>query len=630
MNFLCPACRTPLPRLPQTNVLPCTQCGVEVDVSRIETSPGQSALKADVDLAGETLGPYLLTHRLGAGGMGVVYAAQRGNERFAVKVLGGLLSADPALRTRFRREAAALRAIQHPGVVRVVDEGEERGFCWYAMERVEGSDLRARIKEGPLEPAEVESLARMLLFALATVHEAGFVHRDVKPGNVLLTMDDEPKLCDFGIAHVDGAATLTESAAILGSLRYMAPEQRLGKSSARSDLYALGVTLHEALTGGSVPDETPLPSKTPRRLRKLVHALTQLRADERPASARAALRILDPSRAPRRAALGGVAGTIALALFLITTLRPKAAFVPPPELPGVVAVQAKAPPPKEPPVPTPAPAPIATIAKNAVARTDTPVEEAKVEPPSATTAAEPKAVAPQPSAPSSSSGFDTSPRLPTKDDLHADVLDAANALVTKGEYPSAIKQLEMMLADGPSGQTKCDGLRTLGWLQERVGSFDDSLATYRSFLQSCPRSKARSEVEKRAFELIAAERRAAAGKAKAAETKAVEDKAADATPELEPAKPAPRAKPLDFEGRLQELDAQDPEKGQSVRAKLETLDPVTAEARKPRKKLPPRAPTTRIPPRSDFKDDEAWLQAVDKLDARTGSLLRAKLAGASK
>lgn len=299
MNFLCPACRTALPRT-TGGIVPCTACGVEVDLTRLDTAPGTSALRPDVDLEGETLGSYRLGRRLGAGGMGIVYEAEGPSGRCAVKVLGALLASDPALRARFRREAAALRAITHPGVVRVLEDGEERGFSWYAMELVEGTDLRTRLAKGALGGDAVERLARSLLAALAEVHARGFVHRDVKPANVLLAPDGAPKLCDFGIARYDGATTLTESAAILGSLRYMSPEQRLGRAGPPADLYALGVTLHEALAGG-VPDETPLPSDVPRRLRRLVEALGSLKAADRPASAGAALLLLDRPLVPRLA-----------------------------------------------------------------------------------------------------------------------------------------------------------------------------------------------------------------------------------------------------------------------------------------------------------------------------------------
>ncbi|MFT3710698.1 MAG: serine/threonine-protein kinase [Archangium sp.] len=314
MNFLCPSCRTPLPRAPIEQVT-CTGCGVQVDLTRAETAPGQARLWPEVDLSGETLGGYALEKLLGSGGMGTVYEARaQDGARVAVKVLAPLLAADPELRERFHREARALAAISHPGVVKLFAEGEERSFCWYAMELVSAPDLRTRLKSGPLSHEEVRALARTLLNALQAVHAAGFVHRDLKPGNVLLAPDG-PRLCDFGIARVDDASTLTASAAVMGSLRYMSPEQRWGKSDARSDLYGLGVVLHEALALG-VPGEKPLPSSTPSTLARLIEALTQNEPARRPSSAAEALALLE--RSNRRAlVLGGgtVVSAIAIAAF---------------------------------------------------------------------------------------------------------------------------------------------------------------------------------------------------------------------------------------------------------------------------------------------------------------------------
>lgn len=290
MNFLCPSCRTPLPRAALESVT-CTGCGVAVDLARVETAPGQARLWPEVDLSGESLGGYTLVKLLGSGGMGTVYEARAADgAHVALKVLAPLLAAEPALRERFRREARALAAIQHPGVVKMLGEGEERSFCWYAMERVEGEDLRKRLERGPLPAAEVVALAKAVLDALEAVHAAGFVHRDVKPSNILLAASG-PKLCDFGIARLDGATTLTESAAVLGSLRYMAPEQRWGKCDERSDLYALGVVLHEALALG-VPGERTLPGSTPTALARLIERLTSTSPSRRPESAAAARRLL--------------------------------------------------------------------------------------------------------------------------------------------------------------------------------------------------------------------------------------------------------------------------------------------------------------------------------------------------
>ncbi|WP_224247646.1 serine/threonine-protein kinase [Hyalangium gracile] len=315
MNFLCPACRTPLPGARAAVVATCSGCGVEVDLARVETAPGTARLSPEVDLSGEQLGGLSLKRRLGAGGMGTVYEAEGALGPCAVKVLSAMVAADPSVRARFRREAEALRRIEHPAVVRVLAEGEERGFCWYAMERVDGPDLRARLAEGPLPAAEVEGLARRVLSALGAAHARGFVHRDVKPSNLLLAKDGV-KLCDFGIARLDGATTLTASAALIGSLRYMAPEQqRLGRADARSDLYALGLVLHEALAGG-IPDERPLPPGVPRRLRTLLSRLLAEKPEQRPASAEAALKLLE-RRIPVGALSVGGAAALALGAFLV-------------------------------------------------------------------------------------------------------------------------------------------------------------------------------------------------------------------------------------------------------------------------------------------------------------------------
>ena len=308
MNFLCPACRTPLPRVNPEHAT-CSGCGVAVDLTRVDTAPGQARLWPEIDLSGEKLSGYALEKLLGSGGMGSVYEARSPDGTIvALKVLSPLLAAEPALRERFRREARALSALSHPGIVKMLAEGEENSFCWYAMERVHGLDLRERLKSGPLPAGEVTALANVMLDALEVVHASGFVHRDVKPSNILLSPEG-PKLCDFGIARVEGASTLTESAALLGSLRYMAPEQRWGKSDERSDLYALGVVLHEALALG-VPGERPLPPSTPAALTRLIAKLTETSAVLRPQSAREAKRLVT---ATARRPLALAASTIALA-----------------------------------------------------------------------------------------------------------------------------------------------------------------------------------------------------------------------------------------------------------------------------------------------------------------------------
>jgi len=227
-------------------------------------------------------------------------------------VLAPMLAAEPALRERFRREARALTKVKHPRVVQLFEEGEDNGFCWYSMELVKGLDLKHRLDKGVMSAAEVDSLAVSLLEALGAVHEAGVVHRDLKPSNVLMGPEG-PRLCDFGIAQVSGATTLTESAALLGSLRYMAPEQRWGKADDRSDLYALGVVLHEALAGG-VPGEQPLPGSVPKYLARFIEKLTAQSPNQRPSSAVEATRLLGQLRkgALSKLAIGGGVGALVL------------------------------------------------------------------------------------------------------------------------------------------------------------------------------------------------------------------------------------------------------------------------------------------------------------------------------
>lgn len=306
MNFLCPSCRTPLPREQTIGLVTCTQCSVQVDLTRVDTAPGQARLWPEVDLKGETVSGHALLQRLGSGGMGTVYEAESPvGAPVAMKVLSPMLAAEPALRERFRREARALTKVKHPRVVQLFEEGEDKGFCWYSMELVKGLDLRHRLEKGVMSAAEVDALAVALLEALGAVHEAGVVHRDIKPSNILLGPEG-PRLCDFGIAQVSGATTLTESAALLGSLRYMAPEQRWGKADDRSDLYALGVVLHEALAGG-VPGEQPLPGSVPTYLVRFIDKLTQQNPSLRPTSAAEAMKLLTQWRSGslKRLAIGG-------------------------------------------------------------------------------------------------------------------------------------------------------------------------------------------------------------------------------------------------------------------------------------------------------------------------------------
>ncbi|MFT3697793.1 MAG: serine/threonine-protein kinase [Kofleriaceae bacterium] len=188
-------------------------------------------------LVGETLGPYVLEHQIGAGGMGAVYRARdpRLDRVVAVKVM---TSANPA-------EARAAAAIDHRAVVRIYDVGEARDLHYVAMELVEGESLRSA-----LPVAQPRELISAIVDALAAAHARGVVHRDLKPENIVLTRDG-PKILDFGLAKIDGALReQTERGTIQGTAGYMAPEQARGEpSDARSDLFAVGAIAYELVTG---------------------------------------------------------------------------------------------------------------------------------------------------------------------------------------------------------------------------------------------------------------------------------------------------------------------------------------------------------------------------------------------
>jgi len=217
-------------------------------------------------------GRYRLGELIGRGGMSNVYSGrdERLGRQVAIKLLKSSLAGDPVFRTRFRQEAQAASRMAHPTIVRVFDAGEERvaeagGFegivPFIVMEFVEGRLLKDVIKEGALDSAEAIRITEGILTALEYSHRAGVVHRDIKPGNVMITHGGQVKVMDFGIARAisDSSATVAQTTAILGTAQYFSPEQARGESvDARTDLYSTGVVLFEMLTG-----EPPFKGETP-------------------------------------------------------------------------------------------------------------------------------------------------------------------------------------------------------------------------------------------------------------------------------------------------------------------------------------------------------------------------------
>ncbi|HEU4366425.1 MAG TPA: protein kinase, partial [Candidatus Krumholzibacteria bacterium] len=220
---------------------------------------------------GTRLGPYEILSPLGAGGMGEVYRARdtRLGREVAVKVLPQHLSSSSEVRARFEREAKTVSSLNHPHICTLFDIGREGDTDYLVMELIEGETLHRRLEKGPLPVHEVLRLGREVAEALARAHRVGVVHRDLKPGNIMLTKTG-PKLMDFGLARTTGlaggagsgskgaaitqsptvAAPLTAEGTIVGTFQYMAPEQLEGKETdARSDLWALGCVLYEMATG---------------------------------------------------------------------------------------------------------------------------------------------------------------------------------------------------------------------------------------------------------------------------------------------------------------------------------------------------------------------------------------------
>src|SRR4051794_25931031 len=191
---------------------------------------------------------------LARGGMGVVYRATelRLGREVALKLIAGDRAADPAFRERFEREARMTAAIEHPNVVPLYAAGEDDGHLYLVMRYVAGTDLQRLLREeGRLAPERAAGIVAQVAEALDAAHAAGLVHRDVKPGNVLLAGDDHAYLGDFGITRDVGAETATDSGEWLGTVDFTSPEHLRGeRTDARSDVYALGCVLYAALTGG--------------------------------------------------------------------------------------------------------------------------------------------------------------------------------------------------------------------------------------------------------------------------------------------------------------------------------------------------------------------------------------------
>jgi uncharacterized repeat protein (TIGR03803 family) len=246
--------------------------------------------------AGAQLGPYQILKPLGAGGMGEIYSARdtRLGRTVAVKILTALMMDQAGFRERLEREARAVSNLNHPHICTLHDIGNHEGVDYLVMEFVEGQSLAERLKDGPLPASEVLRIAIQIAEALDYAHRQGVIHRDLKPGNIMLTARGA-KLVDFGLARWrdadDPAAgtggesrdpSRTQAGAVLGTPQYMAPEQiARGKVDARADIFALGAVIFEMASGEKALGEARSQAKIPAALKLVVDRCLRISPEER-------------------------------------------------------------------------------------------------------------------------------------------------------------------------------------------------------------------------------------------------------------------------------------------------------------------------------------------------------------
>ncbi len=249
-------------------------------------------------MIGQTLGRYRILETIGAGGMGEVYRSkdEQLGRNVAIKVLAPVSLNDVTARARLLGEARAAAALNHPHICTVYEVGDADGRAYIAMEYVEGQTLNLRLTRAPFSLEQILQCGLQIADGLAHAHERSVIHRDLKPGNIMVNSDGRTKVLDFGLAKrltdlpetgTHGSQTaLTDPGTVVGTIAYMAPEQLRGEAAdARSDIWALGVVLYElltsarpfkasttfALSGAILHDSpAPLPPNTPSGLRAVI------------------------------------------------------------------------------------------------------------------------------------------------------------------------------------------------------------------------------------------------------------------------------------------------------------------------------------------------------------------------
>ncbi len=202
-------------------------------------------------MIGESVSHYKIFEKLGEGGMGEVYLAEdtKLSRRVALKFLPSQLAQEGDFKERFKREAQAAAALNHPNIITIHEVSEHEGRPFIAMEYVEGQSLKEVIADRDLSVEEILNIGIQVSDGLAKAHQAGIVHRDIKPHNILMDKDGRARICDFGLAKAKRDAMLTQTGTTLGTVAYMSPEQARGQEvDQRSDIFSLGVILYEMFT----------------------------------------------------------------------------------------------------------------------------------------------------------------------------------------------------------------------------------------------------------------------------------------------------------------------------------------------------------------------------------------------
>jgi len=234
----------------------CGACLLETGLGPLADEPVGGA--ADPGRASPMLmdfGDYELLEQIGRGGQGVVFRARQKslNRTVALKVISLGQWASKAHLKRFRLEAEAAAHLEHPGIVPIHEVGERDGQCYFSMKFIEGGQLDEVVKQTPMSIRQAVELITKVARTVHYAHEHGILHRDIKPGNILLDQKGEPHLTDFGLARlVESESTVTRTMEVLGTPSYMAPEQAVGNNagiSSITDVYGLGAVLYQLLTG---------------------------------------------------------------------------------------------------------------------------------------------------------------------------------------------------------------------------------------------------------------------------------------------------------------------------------------------------------------------------------------------